>query len=84
MKSLMMLLVLASAVVHAEETCESKVADQLNLGKAHVTGVRLTHDGAKFQIYHVRTNEWGGEAMTEAVVRVEGCKVIDSALVWAE
>lgn len=84
MKSLIMLLVLTSAIVHAEEVCELKVADQLKLGKAHVTGIRLTHAGAKFQIYHVRTNEWGGEAMTEAVVRIEDCKVVDSALVWAE
>lgn len=84
MKSLCLLLVFASAFAQAEEICASKLSQQLDLGKAEVREIRLTFDGSRYQVFNVKTNLWGGDAMTEAVVRKEDCRVVDYSLVWAE
>ncbi len=83
-KTLFAFLMLISAFAQANQKCELKMIEQLNLGRTLVTKLSLGSETARYQIYALNTTLDGGDALMEVAVRKSDCKVLDTQYVWSE
>ncbi len=84
MKMLFACLIFSSDFAQANQSCMREMAQQLDLGRTHITKLSLTAETAHFKIYSLNTTLDGGDALLEVVVRKADCKVLDKQYVWSE